>query len=151
MGGGGGRGRLYRVLVTDKQMAVSISASHRPQWYAGAFQFSAVPRQDKNVAPEDLEKEIWAEVDKIKKEGVTPEEILKAQNRFEVSLVRSLGNAMGLTGRLGRAELNRGWGSILTDLEDMKKVTGSDVRRVAEKYFVRDNSLTAIYKRKMGR
>ena len=40
---------------------------------------------------------------------------------------------------------------MLTDIEELKKVTNDDVKRVAAKYFVKDNSLTAIYKRKMAR
>jgi len=150
-GGGGGTGRLYKILVKEKEMAVNASAFNRAQWYVGAFQFSATPRLDKNVQPEDLEKEIWAEVEKIKKDGVTPEEIQKTKNRSEAMFIRSLGSTMGLAGRIGRAELNRGWRSILTDLENLKKVTNDDVKRAAAKYFVKDNSLTAIYKRKMGR
>jgi predicted Zn-dependent peptidase len=150
-GGGGGTGRLYKTLVREKQMAVNASASSRAQWYVGSFQFSATPRFDKNVQPEDLEKEIWAEIEKVKKDGVTPEEIQKAKNRAEAMFVRSLASTMGLAGRIGRAELNRGWRSIVDDLESLKKVTNDDIKRVAAKYFVKDNSLTAIYKRKMGR
>jgi predicted Zn-dependent peptidase len=151
MGGGGGTGRLYKILVRDKQLAVNASASSRTQWYVGSFQFSATPRFDKNVQPEDLEKEIWSEIEKIKKDGATPEEIQKAKNRSEAMFVRSLGSTMGLAGRIGRAELNRGWHSIIDDLESVKKVTNDDIKRVAAKYFVKDNSLTTIYKRKMGR
>jgi predicted Zn-dependent peptidase len=151
MGGGGGTGRLYKNLVRDKQLAVSASASSRPQWYAGAFQFNATPRVDKGVKPEDLEKEIWAEVEKIKKEGLTEEEILKAKNKGEAMFVRSLGSTAGLASRVGRAELKRGWRSILTDLDDLQKVTNDDIKRVAAKYFVKDNSLTAVYTRKSGR
>ncbi len=150
-GGGGGTGRLYKLLVRDKEMAVNASASSRPQWYVGAFQFSATPRFDKGVKPEDLEKEIWAEVEKIKAEGVTSDELQKAKNRSEANFIRSLGSTMGLAGRVGRAELSRGWRSILTDLESLKKVTNDDIKRVAAKYLVKDNSLTAIYRRKMGR
>jgi len=58
---------------------------------------------------------------------------------------------MFLAMRVGRAELNRGWRSLLTDLEDMKKVTSDDIKRVAAKYFVKDNSLVAIYSRSQGR
>jgi predicted Zn-dependent peptidase len=151
MGGGGGTGRLYKILVRDKQIAVNASSSSRPQWYVGSFQFSATPRFDKNVQPEDLEKEIWAEIEKVKKDGATPEEIQKAKNRAEAMFVRSLASTMGLAGRVGRAELNRGWRSIADDLENLKKVTNDDIKRVAAKYFVKDNSLTAVYKRKMGR
>ena len=150
-GGGGGTGRLYKILVQEKQMAVSVSARSRAQWYVGAFQFNATPRFDKNIQPEDLEKEIWVEIEKIKQEGVTPEEIQKAKNRFEAMFIRSLASTMGLARRVGGAELNRGWRSILTDLDDMKKVTDDDIKRVAAKYFVKDNSLTAIYRRKRGR
>jgi predicted Zn-dependent peptidase len=151
MGGGGGTGRLYKSLVRDKQLAVSASASSRPQWYVGAFQFNATPRVDKGVKPEDLEKEIWAEVERIKKEGLTEEEIQKAKNKGEAMFVRSLGSTAGLASRVGRAELKRGWRSILTDLDDLQKVTNDDIKRVAAKYFVKDNSLTAVYTRKSGR
>jgi predicted Zn-dependent peptidase len=150
-GGGGGTGRLYKTLVRDKQLAVNASASSRPQWYVGVFQFNATPRVDKGVKPEDLEKEIWAEVEKIKKEGLTEEEIQKAKNQSEAAFIRSLGSSSGLAGRVGRADLKRGWRSILTDLEDIQKVTNDDIKRVAAKYFVKDNSLTAIYTRKSGR
>lgn len=150
-GGGGGSGRLYNSLVRDKQLAVSASASSRAQWYVGAFQFSATPRLDKGVKPEDLEKEIWAEIEKVQKEGLTDEEIQKAKNRGEAAFIRSLDSASGLASRVGRAELKRGWRSILTDLEDLKKVTNDDITRVAAKYFVKDNSLTAIYTRRSGR
>jgi predicted Zn-dependent peptidase len=151
MGGGGGTGRLYKTLVRDKQIAVSASASSRAQWYVGAFQFNATPRVDKGVKPEDLEKEIWAEIDKVKKDGLTEEEIQKAKNRGEATFIRSLGSISGLAGRVGRADLQRGWRSILTDLDDLKKVTNDDIKRVAAKYFVKDNSLTAVYTRKSGR
>ena len=151
MGGGGGTGRLYKLLVRDKQIAVSASASSRPQWYVGAFQFSATPRVDKGVQPEDLEKEIWAEVEKVKKEGLTDEEIQKAKNKGEAAFIRGLASTSGLAGRVGRAELKRGWRSILTDLDDLKKVTNEDIKRVAAKYLIKDNSLTAVYRRKSGR
>jgi predicted Zn-dependent peptidase len=150
-GGGGGTGRLYKLLVRDKQMAVSASASSRPQWYVGAFQFSATPRVDKGVQPEDLEKEIWAEVEKVKKEGLTEEEIQKAKNKGEAAFIRGLASTSGLAGRVGRTELKRGWRSILTDLDELKKVTNDDIKRVAAEYFVKDNSLTAVYRRKSGR
>jgi predicted Zn-dependent peptidase len=150
-GGGGGTGRLYKLLVRDKQMAVNASASSRPQWYVGAFQFSATPRVDKGVQPEDLEKEIWAEVEKVKKEGLTEEEIQKAKNKGEAAFIRGLASTSGLAGRVGRADLKRGWRSILTDLDELKKVTNDDIKRVAAEYFVKDNSLTAIYRRKSGR
>ena len=149
-GGGANTGRLNKILVQEKQLAVSASASSRAQWYVGSFDFRSAPRVDKNVQPEDLEKEIWAEVEKIKKEGVTDLELQKVKNRNEAQFIRSL-QGPALAGSVGRAELHRGWRSILADSEAYKAVTSDDVKRVAAKYFVKDNSLTAIYRRKSGR
>jgi predicted Zn-dependent peptidase len=147
-GGGGSMGRLAKLLVQEKQLAVNASASGRAQLYVGAFQFSASPRLDKGVQPEDLEKEIWAEIERVKKDGVTSDEIQKTKNRSEANFIRSLQSSSGLAGSVGRADLRRGWRTILTDLEALKKVSNEDIKRVAAKYFVKDNSLTAIYRRK---
>jgi predicted Zn-dependent peptidase len=148
-GGGTGSGRLYKKLVVQQELAVNVSTSSRAQWYVGSFQFNASPRLDKKVKPEDLEKEIWAEIESIKKEGVKEEELQKAKNRSEASFVRSLQSSMGLASRVGRAELNLGWRSILTELEALQQVTSADVKKAAARYFAKDNSLTAIYLRKM--
>ncbi len=150
-GGGGGTGRLYKILVEEKQLAVSVSARSRTMWYVGAFQFNARPRLDKKVTPEDLEKAIWEEIEKITEEGVTPEEIQQVKNRSRSAFIRSLSSSSGLARRVAPTELNRGWRSILTDLDDLMNVTNDDIKRVAAKYFVKDNSLTAIYTRMMGR
>jgi len=149
-GGGGGSGRLYKLLVEKKQMAVSVSASSRAMWYAGSFQFRASPRLDKNVSPEDLEKEIWTVLEQIKTDGVNSEEIQQVKNRSRAQFIRSLSSSSGLTRTLGRAELNRGWRAVLEDQETLKNVTNEDIKRVAAKYFVKNNSLTAIYERTMG-
>jgi predicted Zn-dependent peptidase len=149
-GGGGGTGRLNKILVEEKQLAVNASASSRAQWYVGAFQFNATPRLDKKVRPEDLETEIWTIIDDIKKNGVTDNEIQMAKNKREAMFLRSLQSPMGLASSVGRAELNRGWRAMLTDVQEIKKVTNDDIKRVAAKYFVKDNSLAAIYQRQRG-
>ena len=150
-GGGGGTGRLYKSLVQEKQLAVSVSASGRAMWYVGAFQFRATPRLDKNVTPENLEKALWEEIEKVKQEGVTAEELQKVKNQSEARFIRSLSSTSGLARTLGRAALHRGWRSVLTDLDAVKGVNSDDIKRAASKYFVKDNSLTAIYKRQMSR
>ncbi len=144
-------GRLYKGLVREKEMAVNAMAFPRAMAYVGSFQFRAEPRLDKNVKPEDLEAAIWQEIDRIKKEGLTANEIQKAKNRSEASFIRSMQNPMGVAMRIGRAELYRGWRSLADDVEAVKAVTNEDIMRAASAYFVKDNSLTAIYTRKAGR
>lgn len=147
----GDTGRLYKSLVKEKDVATMVSAFCRPQWYAGSFVVSARPKMEKGIKPDDLESHLWTELEKVKKEGVTAEELQKAKNRYEASFIMSLQSPTALASRLGRAELNRGWRSLLTDLEAIKKVTNDDIKAVASKYFVRPNSLTAIYRRSLGR
>jgi predicted Zn-dependent peptidase len=147
----GETGRLNKSLVKEKDLAIRAMAMSRPQWYAGAFTFNIVPKLQKGAKPEEVEKAVWEEIDKVKADGVTPEELQKAKNKTEASFIRSLESPMFLAMRVGRAELNRGWRSLLTDLEDMKKVTSDDIKKVAAKYFVKDNSLVAIYSRSQGR
>jgi predicted Zn-dependent peptidase len=147
----GETGRLNRILVQQKDVAIRAMAMSRPQWYVGAFTFNVIPKLQKGIKPEDLEKDVWEELEKIKKEGLTEEELQKAKNKTEATFIRSLESPMFLAMRVGRAELNRGWRSLLEDLEAMKKVTSDDVKRVAAKYFVRDNCLVAIYSRGQGR
>jgi predicted Zn-dependent peptidase len=147
----GETGRLNRILVQQKNVAIRAMAMSRPQWYVGAFTFNVIPKLQKGIKPEDLEKDVWEELEKIKKEGLTEEELQKAKNKTEATFIRSLESPMFLAMRVGRAELNRGWRSLLEDLEAMKKVTSDDVKRVAAKYFVRDNCLVAIYSRGQGR
>lgn len=147
----GDTGRLYKSLVKEKDMATRVNASSRPRWYAGEFTFAGYPKTESNITPENLEKELWAEIDSIKKEGVKPEELQKAKNQSETSFLRGMLNPVFMAMRVGRSELNRGWRSLQEDLEAMKKVTGADIQRVASKYLVRDNVTIAIYKRNMRR
>ncbi|HRD01437.1 MAG TPA: pitrilysin family protein [Candidatus Saccharicenans sp.] len=147
----GETGRLNKSLVKEKDLAIRAMAMSRPQWYAGAFTFSIIPKLQAAAKPEEVEKAIWEEIDKIKKDGVMPEELQKAKNKTEAAFIRSLESPMFLASRIGRAELNRGWRSLLTDLEDIKKVTSDDIKKVANKYFDKDNSLVAIYSRGQAR
>lgn len=147
----GEAGRLNKSLVREKDMATRAMATCRAQWYAGAFTFMVTPKTQKGVKPEALEKPVWEEIEKIKKEGVTVDELQKAKNKIEASFIRGLDSPMFVAMRVGRAELNRGWRSLLTDLELMKQVKLEEVQRVAAQYFVRDNSLVAVYSRGQGR
>lgn len=112
---------------------------------------TVMPKTQKGVKPEDLEKDIWEELEKIKREGVTEEELQKAKNKTEASFLRGLESPMFLAMRIGRAELHRGWHSLIDDIEKMKQVTSEDIQKVTAKYFVKDNSLVAIYSRGQGR
>jgi zinc protease len=140
-------GRLAKLLIREKEMAVSLSTFNRAQLYAGAFQFRAQPRVDREITPEMLEEEIWSVIEEIKLNGVTERELQTARNRAEASFVRGLSSGWGLARRLATAALTRGWQTLQTDLDALKDVTNEDIMRVASTYLVHDNSLAAVYVR----
>ena len=146
----GETGRLYSSLIKEKDLAVRVSAFSRPQWYAGQLTVTAYPKVFKGTTPEMLETEIWQELEKIKQAGVKPDELQKAKNKLEARLIMSLQTPMVAAMRIGRAELNRGWRSLVNDLAELKKVTSDDVKAVASRYLVRTNATVAIFKRKLG-
>lgn len=146
----GDTGRLYKSLVKEKDMATRVFANSSPMWYAGAFTFSGYPKTEKKISPQELEKEIWAEIEKVQTEGVTAEELQKAKNRSEASFLRRMQRSEFIAMILGRSELNRGWRTLQADLEELKKVTEEEIKKVASTYFAKDNATIAIYTRSMG-
>ncbi len=102
------------------------------------FQFYADPKEPHTL--DEVEAAIYAELDRIKTEGVTEREIERVWNRTDAELVRALGSNMGLAFRVGfYAALRGDWHELLRDVERSKTVTPADVKRVAEKYFTEDN------------
>ena len=72
-------GRLHRSLVLDKKVATRASASFRGQKYGGLFALSATPAPGKR--PDEVEPLLYAEIDKVVKEGVTDDELAARQER----------------------------------------------------------------------
>jgi len=102
------------------------------------FQIYAEPKDPHTL--EEVEAAIYAEIDRIKVEGVTEREIQRVWNQTDADLVRALGSNMGLAFRVGfYAALRGDWHELLRDMERTKEVTPADVKRVAEKYFTEAN------------
>ncbi len=144
----GETGRLTRKLVQEKGMASRVYASASPMWYAGSFTVGGQPSSEKGVSAEDLEKELWNELELLIKEGISAEELQKAKNKQQARFIMGMQNPMFVTMRLGRAELHRGWRSLARDLEDLLKVSAADVQAAAKKYLVRDHATVGLYTRR---
>jgi zinc protease len=83
--------RLFRVLMYDRQLAASVSASHPTQLLSGTFEVELYARPGENF--DDLKKIADAEIELLKKEGPTPLEVTKAQNERESALIMGLQSA----------------------------------------------------------
>jgi predicted Zn-dependent peptidase len=118
--------------------------------YAGQFSFRGTPKEAEGHTPEEVEKAIYGEIERLKNEPVSDYELQKVKNQAEVRFIRSLSSTRWLPSRIGRAELGLGWRSLADSLERMKAVTAKDIMRVASRYFTKENRTVGILTRKAG-
>jgi len=130
---GGRSSRLYRRLVYDEQVALAASSVWWELQDAGLIYAFAAARP--GVAIEEVEALFWKEIDRMKDEAVTPEELEKAKRQLEVSLVNGLATVHSLASRIGRDWVTFGRIRPLAErLEEIQAVTVEDVRRVIATY-----------------
>ncbi len=147
--GGGNRpptGRLSKSLVLDKKVATNAAAMFRGQKYGGLFTLRATPAQGQT--PEALEPLLYAEVDRIVREGVTEEELQRFKNATQVGYYTRLESHTGIRETLAQALAT---GTVQDFQEGPKRiqaVTREDVRRVARQYLVKDSRSVLLTHRK---
>jgi len=93
--------RLYRALVRDQKIA-SFSAGFTGlpgTKYPHLFAFYAFPLPGHK--PDEMAGAIHAEIEKIKKEDITDDELKMIKTRAKANLIRSLGDNEGLASDLG--------------------------------------------------
>jgi zinc protease len=133
LGGLDKENRLYRALQYDQSLAANVRASHPTQQLAGTFDvtITALPGQ----SLDDLIARADAQIERLKSEGPTADEVAKAQTTSESGLVFSLESIGGKADFLNRQNVN--FGDPLAYKAEMKKlfaVNPDDVKRVANEY-----------------
>ncbi len=135
--------RLYRSLVYEKRIALNSFADYGG-FYKDPFLFSlgatAAPGKDM----ESVEKALQEEVQRIKKEPPSLNEVQKAKNQIEASFVFSQDSTYSRALYTGLFEMLGDWRLIDTYLEGIRKVTPEGVRAAAEKYLGDDNKTVGI-------
>ena len=145
-----GRGsRLQSNIVFQKELAQSIFAFNNSSEIAGVFQLSATAARGKTL--EDIEKEANAEIERIKKDPPTAEEMARALNSVESQSIYGLQNALGLNGRISNYVGYKGQADYFqADLDRYRKVTAADVQRVANTYLGSDRLVMSFLPGKAG-
>ncbi len=140
--------RLQSNLVYSKEIAQTVFSGNGASEIGGTFQIQATARPGKSL--DDIEKEINAELERIKKEPPTAEEVAKAQNSIESTAVYGLQTVLGkgnqlstYAGYVGKPD------HFQADLDRYRKVTPADVQRVANQYLT-GNRLVMSYMPRKG-
>jgi zinc protease len=148
---GGRTGRLYSA-ITEKRLALNMTAGGFPSRGPGLFSFSGM--LPPGASSDSLEKALDAEIARIQTEGVTDKEVQKAKTQARSRLVGGGGGRFGgMETALGRANaLSQNAiffndpGRINTQISKLDAVTTADVKRVANEYLKKDSRVIVIAK-----
>jgi predicted Zn-dependent peptidase len=136
--------RLYRSLVRDQQIAATAEgfSGFPGEKYPGLFAVYAVPLP--GHTPEEMRTAIHKELDRLKTEDVTDEELARFKTRAKADLLRGLADNEGLAHQLAEYQTRYGdWRQLFRELDKINAVTKEDVRRVANKIFIENNRTSA--------
>jgi zinc protease len=134
--------RMYQRIVDKDQLGLFIDSDM-------SFSFDptllAIVTQPKaGVKPETVERAIYEELDRVKSQPVTDQELEKAKNILLANFYRQMKTINGKANTIGSYEVFFGdYRKLFTAADEYQKVTKEDVKRVAQKYFGDKNRTVA--------
>jgi len=140
--GGGGSSRLFQALVKEKQLFSNIECYHFGTIEAGLLAIEG--KLVKGVTMEAAEAAITEELNRMKTEMVSEQELQKVKNKtesmiaFEDMSVMNRANSLAFYELLGDAAL------MNTELDRYNKVSVEDILNISNEIFREENS-TALY------
>lgn len=132
--------RLYQSLVQDKQVALSAKglSSFPGDKFPNLVLFYALTAPNHTL--EDVSEALTLEIEKLKQEPVSSQELDRVKTQMQASLLRSLDSNEGMARRLAEYDAKTGsWENLFTELEAIAAVTPEDIQRVAQTTFTKDN------------
>lgn len=137
--------RLYSALVDKQQLATQVQTDFGDSFDPNLFNFYAVA--NKNVNDTDLENAIYAEIEKIKTNGITETELQKIKNQKLMEFYSQVETINGKSNNIGTYEVFFGdYKKMFNAPANYNKITVADVQNVAKKYFVKSNRTVGILK-----
>ncbi|HTF44316.1 MAG TPA: pitrilysin family protein, partial [Terriglobales bacterium] len=129
--------RLYRVLVRDKKIAAySAGFTGLPgNKYPHLFAFYAFTMPGHK--PDEVASAIHAEIERLKTEDISDDELKMIKTRARADLLRGLNSNEGLASQLAAYQSRYDdWRELFHSVDRINQVSKQDIRRVATKIFV---------------
>ncbi|MSP78696.1 MAG: insulinase family protein [Dehalococcoidia bacterium] len=125
--------RLYRKMVYEKQMAQEVFGFNSGGEIAGQYTLAATAAPGHTL--EEVEAELEAELESLRRDPPTDREMARAKNAIEVSHIEQLEKIGGFGGRADQLNfynvMTGDPGAVNTDLDSFLAVRPEDVQRVA--------------------
>ncbi|RYG04091.1 MAG: insulinase family protein [Chitinophagaceae bacterium] len=135
--------RLYKTAVDSLQVGTDINSYLQDGFDQGLYIIGG--RGAKGKTPADLESIIDKEIERIKSEGVTAEELQKVKNQTLINFYSQIETINGKSNNLGSYELFYGGYQKMFDApKEFEKVTTEDIKRVAKEYLKKSNRTVGI-------
>jgi len=142
----GNSSRLHKSLIKDKKIFGDIHAYVMGDLDEGLFVISG--KLTEGVSMEEADAAINAEIDKLKTELVTPNELTKVKNKTEASHVFGEIEVLNKATNLAVSELLGSADLINEEVSKYLSVTAEEIKQQAIKIFRKENCSTLYYKSK---
>ncbi len=130
---------LYRELVLKKRIAADVGTTDEPSLaYPTLFVVYANPV--KGVSTQTLRDEIQSIFDRIKKEGISQQDLEGAKMRIKVNYLKRMGTNSGFGYLLGLSELL--WGDyqiLFTRYQNVLAATSEDLKAFSKRYLIKSH------------
>jgi zinc protease len=134
--------RMYQRIVDKDQLAISVGGGARISFDPTLFTITAQPKA--GIDPQAVEKAVYEELDRVKKDLVTDQELQKAKNIALATFYRQMDTINGRANTLGTYEVFFGdYHKLFNAVDSYNRVTKEDIQKIAQKYFNEKNRTVA--------
>jgi len=135
--------RLTKGLVYDRQSAANVSARQREMEAVGEFSVIITPRPGNTLT--SLELTTDSIIDRLRRDGTTPEELQKAKAGLELRAIAALQSNLAKAEMLAEGSVFQDDpAQFQKDLAATRAVTVADVQRVANRYLTEGRVVLSI-------
>ncbi|NEO87318.1 MAG: insulinase family protein [Spirulina sp. SIO3F2] len=132
--------RLYKSLVEEQQVALGASGygGFPGDKYPNLILFYALTAPGNSV--DDVAVALHQEIERLKTEPVTQQELDRVKNQARAGLLRTLDSNGGMARLLVEYQAKTGnWRNLFTQLDRIAQVTPADIQRIAQSTFTAQN------------
>jgi zinc protease len=138
-----GTGRLYRILVHEKQLAQSVGSFQWSRQFSSQFQLSVTARSDADLA--EIERIVDEELEKVRAEPIAQAEFDRAVVRVESRFIWGLESLMARAETLQRYNHYVGKPDFITeDLDRYRTSSPEKVRDAARTHLARERRVEVL-------
>ncbi|TWR31147.1 insulinase family protein [Mucilaginibacter pallidiroseus] len=139
----GNSSRLYRKLIKEEQLFSDVHAYITGSLDKGMFILQGKPVE--GVSIEQAEQALWAELERMKNDDVSVDELTKVQNKTESTMLFSEMSLLDKAMNLAQFELLGDAAELNNETRKFLAVTAAQIKEQANAIFRKENSSTLVY------